>query len=399
MNLPESERRTRVLLASIVPPRNDNGVRIVMHRHLVERHPFELHVASNADFADDLLIHTVLRLPYLLHRLRKSRFGPRLAPWFRDYENCVWTQMHNREFEKTIKKFKPQVVLTLAETSLCHIAARAAKRHGIPLAGLFLDWFPVMKGHFGSAWTRDWLSRRYRRLYNQCDLAFCTSEGMQEFLGPHPNSHVIYPMPGKHAVPETIFPPKSNKFRLAYVGAAENFYGGMLRSLLQKAKDQSDLEIIIVGPTGDWPKGILEEATKAGVCLGFKPPDEAAKVLAGADALLVVMSFEEEHKLYMQTSFTTKMLDYSAFSKPIILWGPDYCAPLRVVKRTGGALVVNSPDAGQVLDACRIIGRDAKMRKDLSLKSHELSQTIFNPDRLQGIFVGQIEKLVNNDRN
>jgi len=77
--------KRRVLLVSIVPPKNDCGVRIVLHRHLVERNPFELHVASNADFADDLLVHTPLRLPYLIHRLRKSRFGPRLAAWITDY--------------------------------------------------------------------------------------------------------------------------------------------------------------------------------------------------------------------------------------------------------------------------------------------------------------------------
>ena len=77
MTLPvRSGKKIRVLLASIVPPRNDCGVRIVMHRHLVERNPFELHVASNADFADGLLIHTPLRLPYPIQRLKKSRFGP-----------------------------------------------------------------------------------------------------------------------------------------------------------------------------------------------------------------------------------------------------------------------------------------------------------------------------------
>src|SRR2546429_8336272 len=82
--------KTRVLLVSIVPPKNDCGVRIVMHRQLVERSPFELHVASNADFAQDLVVHTPLRLPYLIHRLRKSRFGPQVAAWTKDYENLVW---------------------------------------------------------------------------------------------------------------------------------------------------------------------------------------------------------------------------------------------------------------------------------------------------------------------
>ena len=44
--------KLRLLLVSIVPPRNDCGVRIVIAPDFVERYPFEFHVASNADFAD-----------------------------------------------------------------------------------------------------------------------------------------------------------------------------------------------------------------------------------------------------------------------------------------------------------------------------------------------------------
>src|SRR5215831_5486716 len=119
--------KARVLLISIVPPRNDCGVRILMHRHLVERSPFELHVASNADLGDDLLVHTQLQLPYLIHRLRKSRFGPRLAAWITDYENLIWPLTANVALEESVQYFKPDVVLTLAECGLCHIAQKTAQ--------------------------------------------------------------------------------------------------------------------------------------------------------------------------------------------------------------------------------------------------------------------------------
>ena len=229
------DARVRVLLVSIVPPRNDCGVRIVMYRHFVDRSPFELHVASNADFADGLVIHTQLRLPDLVHRLRKSRFGPRLAAWVTDYENFIWPLTANDALEEAVEKFQPEVILTLAECGLCHMARKAAQRHRIALAGLFLDWFPVMKGHYGHKSAQRILSQRYRELYATCDLAFCTSDGMQEMLGPHPNSHVIYPMPGKYPVPVENSSPRSNgKFRLVYVGAVRNFYGRMLCSLIER---------------------------------------------------------------------------------------------------------------------------------------------------------------------
>src|SRR5437762_8229116 len=217
--------KSRVLLVSIVPPRNDCGVRIVMHRMFVERSPFELHVASNADFADDLLVHTPLRLPRPLHRLRKSRFGPRLAAWLTDYENFVWPLTTNTALETAVETFKPDVILMLAECGLCHAARKTAQRHGLPLAGLFLDWFPMMRGHYGHKSTQTFLSRRYRELYAACNLAFCTSDGMQEMLGPHPNSHVIYPMPGRHRITANPSPPSTEKFRLVYVGSVQNFYG------------------------------------------------------------------------------------------------------------------------------------------------------------------------------
>jgi hypothetical protein len=385
---------TRVLLVSIVPPRNDCGVRVLMHRHLVERSPFELHVASNADFAGGLLIHTQLRLPYPLWRLRKTRFGPWLGPWFMEYENLIWTLTIPQTLDKAIQDFKPDVFLTLAETSLCHIAAKAARKHGLPLVGWFQDWFPIMKPHYGHKWMRELLSRRYRALYRQCDLAFCISDGMKDVLGPHPNSHVIYPMPGRHRIPETIFPPKTGKFRLVYVGAAENFYGRMLCSLIEKMEPLPDMEIIVVGPNADWPVEILQRAKAKGICLGFKPPEEAASVLAGADALLVVMSFEPEHRLFMETSFTTKFVDYTAFTKPIIFWGPEYSTPVRVVRRDGGALAVNTPEADAVVAACRKISSEPQMRESLAQQAKHLNQTLFNPDRLQEVFVSEINHLI-----
>lgn len=388
--------KPRVLLVSIVPPKNDCGVRIVMHRMLVERSPFELHVASNADFAEDLLVHTPLRLPSPVHRLRKSRFGPRAAAWITDYENFLWPLTTSRALEAAVEDFKPDVVLTLAECGLSHMARKAAQRQGLPLVGLFLDWFPTMKGHYGHAFTRNILSRRFRDLYAACDLAFCTSDGMQEVLGPHPNSHVVYPMPGTHRMPHKPWPPSTGKFRLVYVGSVQNFYGRMLCSLIEKFETAKDLEIIVIGPNADWPRQILERAKGSGIYLGFQAPDESAGVIAGADALLVVMSFEREHELFMRTSFTTKFLDYVAFGKPVILWGPAYCTPVRVARKNGGATIVSENNPEAIVSACRRIANDAAWRKQISCEATRLHQTLFNPERLQAIFVDEIEKLLGN---
>lgn len=384
------------MLVSMVPPRNDCGVRIVMHRHLVERTPFRLHVASHADFADDLRVDTRLALPVPIQRLRKSRWGPRLSKFIHDYENLVWPLSVDAHLQRAIDDIKPDVILTLAETGLCHMAARAAKRNSIPLAGLFLDWFPIMPPHCGHPVFQSFLSRCFRRLYHQCDLALCTSDGMLEELGSHPNAHVIYPMPGTHAVSISIHPPKSHRFRLVYVGAAQGFYGRMLRELLKLLRGRDDVELLIVGPTGDWPDKELAQARSEGACLGFMAPDLAAEVLSGADALLVVMSFEPDQELFMRTSFTTKFLDYANFHKPIIIWGPPYCTPVQVARRENAAMIIDSPDPDALVNS---VGRLMANRLEYERLSHaakRLNETRFNPDRLQEILVREITRLARN---
>ena len=121
--------------------------------------------------------------------------------------------------------------------------------------------------------------------------------------------------------------------------------------------------------------------------------------MASADALLVVMSFEKEHELFMRTSFTTKFLDYVAFGKPVILWGPEYCTPVRVARKHGGAIVVNQDDVEAIISACRHLSGDAVSREQLSQQARHLHQTLFNPDRLQEIFVKEIEKLIRSRRS
>jgi glycosyltransferase involved in cell wall biosynthesis len=388
-----NQREMRVLLASIVPPHNDGGARILMYRHLVERAPFDLHVASNADFADNLLIHTKLKLPWLVEKVRKSRFGPRFKSQILDFQNFLWPRFGCSALERAIKEFRPDVVLTLAEPSVSHMALKAAKKRKIPFAAFFMDWFPIMEGHFGMACSRGALSRRFRRIYKECDLAFCVSDGMKQELGPHRNSHVLYPISGMKPVPAPATKLKNSKFQIVYVGSALGFYGRMLQSIVEPFRQSQDLQLTIVGPNSDWPAEILSNAEKSGICLGIKPPEEAAKFLAEADALLVVMSFEREHELFMRTSFNTKFADYTAFGKPIIFWAPDYAAPMDLARRPNATMVVNSQEPEALMAAVRKLAAYPHQIERLSDGSRSLREEVLDPERLQGIFVGEIEKL------
>ena len=57
-------------------------------------------------------------------------------------------------------------------------------------------------------------------------------------------------------------------------------------------------------------------------------------------------------------------------------------------------MAVNQNNADAIVSACRQIARDTALNEKLSKEALQLHQTLFNPDRLQAIFVGEIEKLV-----
>jgi hypothetical protein len=68
---------------------------------------------------------------------------------------------------------------------------------------------------------------------------------------------------------------------------------------------------------------------------------------------------------------------------------------VRVAREHGGAAVVSAADAAAVVSLCHKIARDREFNEKLSKEALQLHQTLFNPDRLQDVFVQKITGLVN----
>lgn len=382
--------RLKALLVSLSPPVNDCGIRVLMYRHLIQRRPYDLSVVTNdAALARN---HGFLEtpLPKWVRRIRNSRFHR----WGLDIENFLSAWLSRSVIDREVSRFQPDVVLSVADNSLCHAAHSAARKWRLPLAGFFQDWFPIMDGYFGHSRTSPMLEARFRSFYRRCDLALCISEGMRQQLGPHRNSHVLYPISGQEPVSVSRSPAPGRKFRLVYVGSVERFYGRMVSALVEATMPLEDMEFIVVGPRADWAPDLLERARQHGSYLGFKPTEEAAALLRSADALLVAMSFESEFRLFMETSFNTKIADYCALTRPIVFWGPAYAAPVSLLKQAGSAAFVDNPDPRAVVETCRRLAADPKLREDLVNGATALRRNHLDPEKLQQTLVEQVERIV-----
>jgi hypothetical protein len=73
-------------------------------------------------------------------------------------------------------------------------------------------------------------------------------------------------------------------------------------------------------------------------------------------------------------------------------WG-DYDSLTDLARRPNATMVVNSPEPEALMAAVRKLAADPHQIERLSEGSRLLREEVLDPERLQGIFVGEIEKL------
>jgi glycosyltransferase involved in cell wall biosynthesis len=396
-------RKLRIFYLAWTPPNHRSGATLAMHRHFIQHHDFDLFVATDGDFHDPDIPSLKLERPPWIRRLGNTRF----CRWVRQYEMVVQPAWVPASISRAIASFKPDAIFTVADNTLSWTAAKAARQHGLPLIVNFQDWWPRGQYYYEHErpflWVRAFLEKRFRKLHEQAALVFCTSEGMKEFLGPHPNSHVLYPIGAKRTAcgsavemtREIISPIKSHrKRRLLYTGTAFGSYGRLLRALAGELAVSNTWQLEIYGTKPDWPTAELDAAIASGMYRGFLPFDKLQEELGKADAFLAVMSFDAELKIMMQTSFTTKMLDYCAAAKPVIVWGPEFCNPVRLVKRTQSALTVEVPEVWAVLSQLARLDAEPGLGLKLSKSAYQLSRTVLDHDNIHAVLVENISSLL-----
>jgi len=391
-------RRIRVFYVSYTPPLPTWGGAMAFYRHFVERVDFEIAVATNSSQ------FSLKSPPYpvtffgpspIVQRLFRTRF----LPWLYGLHSLIAAGRIPKRVWRAAKEFKPDCIFTIAGSWDYSglIAQRVARRLKVPLVASFNDWFDYGWFPVHPAF-RPAIERRFRRFYREADLALCTSEGMREALGPHPNAHVLYPIGA--ALPSataefTPHRPQDGAAIVAFGGNLGEWYGGMMERLIQHSADDSNrVRFQIFGSKATWSKKFDEWARRAGVFHGQVPFDKLRHEMARADVLLLPMGFGESCAQVEHTSFKTKFLDYVSFQKPILVWGPDYCSAVRIAREFDSAECCTSADER----ACRAIleklVNDPSRQLQLVTNARRMYEDRFNPDRIHNVLVQQFRTVI-----
>lgn len=378
-----SNQAEAIVISSVQPIPTTAG-EVVLYRHLSQLKDWKISVV-----ADSREKHSLQWWSKLSKRLSQSR----LNLWMNDLEvlrnGSTWNSLLNRRDISS-----RAIVLTVAHGDGCWAAQRFAKRKKLPLVTIFHDWYPdIPQVHTP---VKKVLVQRFMKLYQHSDLAICVSERIQNLLGSHPNSYVLYPIPSSLAElspHHNTTVGKSNLMRVLYCGELLN-YGSMLGQLLQKAIEHPTLKFEVRGVRPNWSTAFQAEMRQRGLLLDFVPQDEFHIWLKSADVFLVTMSFDAHLRQRMETSFPSKLLEYAQLYKPLIIWGPEYCSAVRWARNGDRALCVTEERPDALIDALEDLQSSPERQHYYASQCLKAAQTEFNPVILQQQFVEAIEKLV-----
>jgi hypothetical protein len=325
----------RLLYMSENPPGQAGGAPIIARQHLRHYDPARLHVlCDRALYAqqaggDALLACRHTTVPnFEVLKLRPRKIFGRLF----DVVNLARIPLIKRRAKAIIAQEGIEAIFTIPwRTDFALAAHLVARETGLPLYVFEMDdWHAANPGPVVSTLTGRWqapllqnaahvwlispeMTRRYR------DRFGIDGEFLFHFVDPE-----IY----QQAEPRD--PSIPDELRLVYTGSINRMFLRTLERIAEwlNAGMEIDGRRVVLDI---WSAYCPEHLRGPGVrWQGFVPSREVPGILAGADALLIAITFSDDPALQdlVRSSIYTKTVDYLASAKPVVVVSPPDTAEL-----------------------------------------------------------------------
>jgi glycosyltransferase involved in cell wall biosynthesis len=106
-------------------------------------------------------------------------------------------------------------------------------------------------------------------------------------------------------------------------------------------------------------------ADTGAVVQGWVPNARVPALLAAADVLVHVESFDPSIASYTRLSISTKMPEYLLSGRPTLAYGPGVAASIAHIGNTGSGISVGARDPAALADAVRRLASDRRLRVDM----------------------------------
>lgn len=314
------------------PPGPFGGAPLIARQHLRRYDQSLLHVlcdrrlyrAARESGPDALLNCDHTSIAHLEPGLLRPRRV--FSPMF-DAVNALRVPLIKRAARRIIERRRIEAIFTAPwRTEFAASAFQVSRETGVPLYVFETDdWHAMNQGPLVSMLTRRW----HPELIRQASHLWVTSPMMArayrdrfgvegEFL-----FHFVDPEAYQRAEPRD--PREPSEFRLVYTGAVNTMFLATLERIaewLNAGLMIDDGRRVVLDLWGSWcPQSLIGPGFR---WRGFVPSHEVPGILAGADALLVAITFAETPALQelIRSSLYTKTVDYLASGQPVVVVSP-----------------------------------------------------------------------------
>lgn len=276
----------------------------------------------------------------------------------------------NQRFADFVNDFQPDILFSFISGS---VKAQLLLARVKELAPQSKEVGFIADDVYGSAKSNAEKQRIRERIEN-ADLVYGASEMLCDAYAEqfHIAIHPLY----KGCSFTKPVPKNTDTLELVYAG---NLYYGRWDTLLCLAKAlqrynataEKKVHLQIYSAT-EVPAASAQElhTTGCAVLCGAKPYAEIVEIMARADAVLHVESFEESAKQIVRYSFSTKIIDCLQSGVALLAIGPNGIASMEYAKKIPGAIVLNDTAAISTVG-------DILAKTDLTLVAQKTRQYAF----------------------
>jgi glycosyltransferase involved in cell wall biosynthesis len=274
-----------------------------------------------------------------------------------------------------IKRNNLRVIVTVADGHFFIAAMCASVLTRAPLVLIVHDdWVTAQKVH--SYVLRLLCSPLFRLALRRASHIYAVSPGMQRMLKEEFEAEAELQLPSTEVRDVDSFrnnqPSNSTVFQIVYAGIASGAVLEGLDTIAQLIKSgklsesglgSCQLNLYMAASRDDLRRlGWEHENIKLH---GWVTQHELKHVLKNADALFLPYSFREDQRFFISRSFPSKVADYLAAGKPILIRSPSYASVVEYACRYGFAEIVDDPSEDALVKGILRIWKDQSYREAL----------------------------------
>lgn len=287
---------------------------------------------------------------------------------------------------------KPEIIITLTSDIYSLLAAKLSKYWNVPLVSLLHDQAELMTDDLNK---RKWIKKYYPKIFRQSAKVLAVSEQLLlNYNIPAKKGKVLYPVPhpakDETAQWEEL---RSEKINIVYAGRIHPYHIQYLKEIAE-VLDTLGGNLTLISPDNHQALISFAEAHSNVHYLGyFRKNEEAILYMKDcASALLVLYAINSKEQLWANSSFPSKLLEYTQTSLPILIITPPDTAVYQWATTNNWQGIITEMNRYSFYEYFQQL-RNRNRWEALSAQSRYFANTAFSSERINQEFYHELTSL------